>query len=253
MNEKNKKNILLLAAVVGAIALAGGIFSNGQQIALALEAASGSSSASKWYTDEFFLEDCEFSTTGSNRYFILEPGFRSIFKGEGDEGEKIELVIKVLDKTKVVDGVKTRIVEERESINGELFEDSRNYFAICEQTNSVFYFGENVDFYEDGKIVSHNGTWLAGKNGAEPGLQMPSTVLLGAKYMQEVAPGVALDRAQIISIDKEVDTPAGDFEDVLKVKETTPLEPDNVEFKYYAAGVGLISDGELELVKYGFK
>ncbi len=71
--------------------------------------------------------------------------------------------------------------------------------------------------------------------------------------MQEVAPGIAMDSAQIISIDEEMDTPVGDFEDVLKVRETTSLEPGLVEFKYYAPGVGLINDGELELVKYGWK
>jgi hypothetical protein len=205
----------------------------------------------KLYTTSFMIENCTFSSTGTNPFFILKPGYQQVFRGEED-GEPVELVITVLNETKVVDGTETRVVEERESVDGELVEVSRNFFAICEETNSVFYFGEEVDDYEDGEIVSHEGEWLVGENGAEAGIAMPGTVLLGSRYYQEVAPGVALDRAEIVSMNETLETPAGTFEDVLAILETTPLELDASEIKYYAAGIGLLQDQELKLEEYGF-
>jgi hypothetical protein len=149
----------------------------------------------------------------------------------------------------VIEGIETRVVEERETEDGELVEVSRNYFAICNRTNSVIYFGEEVDIYEDGVIVGHEGEWLAGVDGARPGIIMPGTVLVGARYFQEVAPGVALDRAEIVSLTATVQTPAGRFTRCLRTRETTPLEPGEVEFKSYAPGIGLIQDEVLRLVR----
>ncbi len=242
----NRTKIFLLVSVL-ATALAG-IFANGQLVA----GVEADSKKDKGFTDEFFIEDCDFSSTGSNKFLILEPGYQLVLSGGGDLGEENELTITVQDKTKVVDGIETRVVVERHVENGELVEVSRNYFAICKQTSSMFYFGENVDNYVDGKIDNHNGSWLVGEENARAGIIMPGTVLLGSKYQQETAPGVAMDRAQIVSMTKKVDTPAGTFDNVLKIKETTPLEPDVVDFKYYAAGIGLIQDGELKLEEYGF-
>ena len=213
--------------------------------------AEGKDDSGKLFTTSFMMEDCTFSSTGRNPFFILEPGYQLVFGGEED-GESAELIITVLDETKQVDGTETRVVEERESVGGELVEISRNFFALCEETNSVFYFGEEVDDYEDGEIVSHSGAWLAGEDNATAGIMMPGTVLLGARYYQEVAPGVALDRAEILSMDETIETPAGTFENVLAILETTPLEPDASEIKYHAAGIGLIQDKELKLEQYGF-
>jgi hypothetical protein len=87
----------------------------------------------------------------------------------------------------VVEGVTTRIVEEREWKGGKLYEVARNFFAICPRTKDVFYFGEEVDFYKDDKITGHEGTWLAGKNGARAGLIMPGEPKVGMRYYQEIA------------------------------------------------------------------
>ena len=138
----------------------------------------------------FDLKDCDFTSTGENSYFILKPGHQVILEGEED-GEKLQLIMTVLDETKVVDGVETRVVEEKESEGGDLVEVSWNYFAICKPTNDVFYFGEDVDIYEDSKIVSHEGAWVAGQNGAKAGMIMPGRVEVGLKYYQEISPGVA--------------------------------------------------------------
>jgi hypothetical protein len=203
------------------------------------------------YTTSFRTENCTFSSTGRNPFFILEPNYQLVLVGEED-GEEVVLTITVLNETREVNGTETRIVEERESVAGELVEISRNFFAICEETNSVFYFGEEVDDYENGRIVAHEGAWLAGENNNRAGIIMPGTVLLGARYYQEVAPDVALDRAEIIEMDGQVETPAGSFTNVVVVRETTPLEPNIEEFKYHVAGIGLIQDANLKLVEYGF-
>lgn len=157
----------------------------------------------------------------------------------------------MLPDTKVVDGVATRVVEERESKGNALVEVSRNYFAISKRTNSVFYFGEDVDIYRDGKVSKHEGSWLAGVNGARFGLMMPGTPLVGGRYYQEIAPGVAMDRAQIVSNTGTLGVPAGTFTNVLRIEETTPLERGAREYKSYAPGVGLLQDESLRLVQHG--
>lgn len=198
------------------------------------------------FTSRFDVDKADLASTGRNPYFILEPGYVLTL-----EDASVRLVITVLNETKVVDSVETRVIEERESEKGELVEVSRNYFAISRRTNSVFYFGEDVDMYKGGKVVNHEGAWLSGVNGARFGLMMPGLPLMKARYFQELAPKVAMDRAEIVSLAESLKTPAGAFTNVLKTEETTPLEPGAKEAKYYAAGVGLIQDGELKLTKYG--
>jgi hypothetical protein len=202
------------------------------------------------WTDAFPVE--EFSSVGANPYFILKPGYFLILEGM-DGGEKIRLTITVLDETRIVDGVETRVVEEREKsvADDSLIEVSRNYFAIGRRTNSVYYFGEDVDVYRNGRVVSHAGSWQAGIRGARFGVMMPGIVLLGSRYYQEIAPGVAMDRAEHISLKERVETPAGSFSNCLKVRESTPLEPTARDFKVYADGIGLLQDNDLRLIKYG--
>jgi hypothetical protein len=197
-----------------------------------------------WTTD-FRVEKGELASTGRNPCFILEPGYYLVLKGDEEQ-----VTITVLGETKKVSGVETRVVEERETKGGKLAEVSRNYFAISKRTNDVFYFGEEVDVYKDDKLVSHEGAWLAGAKGAKFGLMMPGRPSLHARYYQEIAPKVAMDRAENVSVTETVKTPAGEFKNCLKVEETTPLEPGK-EYKYYAPGIGLVQDGSLKLVKYG--
>lgn len=204
----------------------------------------------KPFTESFLQDSCTFLSSGRNTYFILEPGYQLVL--EGTEGnEKTRLVITVLNETKKIGNVETRVVEENESINGETVEISRNFFAICRQTGSVFYFGEEVDMYKNGKITSHEGAWLAEGNNKE-GIIMPGQVLSGARYYQEIAPGLAMDRAEIISNTEKLETPAGFFSNCLKVEETTPMEPKAKEFKIHAPGIGLIKDDHLVLIRSGF-
>jgi hypothetical protein len=199
------------------------------------------------FTDSFLVDEKDLATSGRNPYFILEPGYQLVLE---DKKEKEILVITVLEETKKIAGIETRVVEERETIDGQPKEVSRNFFAICKRTNSVYYFGEEVDEYKNGKVAAHPGAWIHGEKSARFGLLMPGQPLLGARYYQEVAPGVAMDRAEVVSLTETYETPAGKFEKVLKIEETTPLEPDRT-VKHYAAGIGLIHDGGLKLVKHG--
>jgi hypothetical protein len=204
------------------------------------------------------LEECSFATTGRNPYFFLKPGYQLLLEGE-ENGETIRLLITVLKATEVIDLkeeslglVKTRVVEEREWVNGELIEQSRNFYAQCEQTNDIYYFGEEVCIFESGECVSNEGSWRAGENGAVAGLIMPGTFLLGSRYFQEQAPDVAMDRAEHVSIGLTVETSTGTFEDCVEVVETTPLEPGSESIKRYCPGIGLVVDNVVELVAFGF-
>ena len=217
-----------------------------QIFSLALTMAAVAATASDPWTTQFALDPKDLAAEGRNPYFVLEPGYTLVL-GDADE----RLTIRVLDETREVDGVRTRIVEEREEKNGQVVEISRNFYAISRRTNSVFYFGEEVDMYKDGKVKDHEGSWLAGVNGAKAGLMMPGLPLIGASYFQELAQGVAMDRARIESLEERMTTPAGEFANVLKIAESTPLEKFAHENKYYAAGIGLIQDGSLKLIKHG--
>jgi hypothetical protein len=203
------------------------------------------------WTTTFVVDQADLSPTGRNPYFILEPGHQLYFAGRED-GEPVTLTITVLDETKKVSNVTCRVIEERETKGGEVIEVSRNFFAICKRTNNVYYFGEEVDIYKGGQVVSHEGAWLAGEGGARFGLAMPGSPLLGARYYQEIAPKRAMDRAEILSLSETMQTPAGKFTSVLKIEETTPLEPGEKAAKYYAAGIGLLKDGPMKLVRHGF-
>jgi hypothetical protein len=202
------------------------------------------------FTENLQVENCTFVTTGKNLYFILEPGYQMTLIGK-DGPDSATLIISVLDETKKVGNVNTRVVEEKEMENGQIVEISRNYFALCKETNSVYYFGEDVDIYKNGKITGHEGAWLAeGEN--KPGVIMPGLCLLGSRYYQEIAPGIAMDRAEIVSNTEKMETPAGNFSSVLKTKETNKLNSNEEEYKFYALGIGLIKEENLVLIKYGY-
>jgi hypothetical protein len=198
------------------------------------------------WQEEFGVSERTLSPTGRNQYFVLEPGFRIVLEG-GNE----RVAITVLDETREVDGVITRVVEEREWKNEELIEISRNFLAICEETGDVFYFGEEVDMIQDGQVVSHSGAWLAGENDARAGLIMPGKPEVGIKYYQEIAPGAAMDRAEVVGLEDSLETPAGLFTKCLRTKEGTALNLVELEFKTYAPGIGIIQDGNSLLARYG--
>lgn len=214
------------------------------------------------YTEDFPLDSCRFAPSSHNPYFPLVAGRQAYYNNQHclDSGEcdaLEELWITVSPETRSIalriEGelrtVETRVVEERETENGELVEISRNFFAECRPMQDVYYFGEEVDIYEDGEIVSHDGAWLAGQKRARPGIIMPGpAILLGSRYAQEIAPGVAMDRAEHVAVDLELKLPAGSFDDCVQVTETTPLEPGSESTKVHCPDAGMVIDNDLELV-----
>ena len=206
-------------------------------------------SAKPDWTKSFAVDTVDLKTEGANRYFVLRPGYRLTLEGQ-EHGKAVRLVITVLAETKLVGGVETRVVEERETSGDLPLEVSRNYFAISARTNDVFYFGEDVDTYKHGKLAGHEGGWHHGADNARFGLAMPGTPTVGSRYYQELAPGVAMDRAEVKSVSARLTTSAGVFTECLETQETSPLEPFAKEGKVYAPGIGLIRDGSLTLVSY---
>jgi hypothetical protein len=206
-------------------------------------AAAAERSGQGGFQDTFKVAKTDLGPTGTATHFSLVPGTVHTYKEEGTT-----LVIRVLNETKIVDGVTTRVIEEREDDTNGPKEISRNYFAIDRTTGDVYYFGEDVDMYKNGKVTGHAGSWLSGVNGARFGLAMPGHPAVGAKFHQEVASGVAMDRVEIVSVDERIQTPAGVFEHCVHAKETTPLDKDTGH-KWYAPGVGLIKDDDFVLVK----
>jgi hypothetical protein len=224
----------------------------------ALAPCAGAGGQDNGFTDQFPLADCDFKSHGGNAYFNLDPNrqlylsnVRCVDAGECEELE--EVWITTLPETRVIGftdngvsyTVRTRVVEEFEVADGEVDEISRNFMANCSPMNDVYYFGEEVF---DGDGNPQGDAWLAGVDGARPGIIMPDgAFLLGSRYYQEIAPN-AQDRGEHTALGLEIEVPAGVFEDCVEVTETTPLEPGEESIKVYCPGVGLVIDEELELI-----
>jgi len=204
------------------------------------------------WRDSFSLEDYTMVSTGKNPFWRLNPG-RYVVLGALAPGGGEFVVISVLDETEMIGDVDTRVIEEREYKDGKLKEISRNFFAMAKETGDVFYFGEDVDDYDNGQVLGHSGQWRAGTDGARAGLYMPGTPVVGMRYYMEIHPGVAMDRAEIFETDATVETPAGTFKRSLIVTESSPLEEGDESYKRYAPNVGMIFDDGLELYRHGRK
>jgi len=195
------------------------------------------------WRDRFDVDKADLLPTGANTYIAMQPG-RVLRLAHGSD----TLTLAVLADTQQVDGVTAGVLEERETKNGKLVEVSRNFMATDKKTGDVYYFGEDVDNYRNGKIVNHESAWRAGSGGARFGLMIPARPAAGEKFYQEIAPKIAMDRVEVLSTEETVKTPAGIFEHCVHLRETTPLER-GVSDKYYAPGVGLIKDDEFELAE----
>ena len=186
-----------------------GFFSLATLLALWAAYTQGAAPADPWQR-EFGLSKCNLVTTGRNDYFVLQLGFQLVLEGGGKR-----MQITVLNDTKTVDGVLTRVVEEREIEEGRRRAKSHAITSrSASRRRTCSTSAKDVDIYENGKVVKHEGAWLAGVNGNKPGLIMPGTPKVGMRYYQEIAPGVAMDRAEIVSVNDTCKTPAGTFPQV---------------------------------------
>jgi len=231
-------------------------------VTMAATADGEAAKRAKWeWTDSFPIGDCSALVTSTddgaiNPYWILEIGRvwelsneECFDAGECDELE--EVTITVLPDTEMVDGVLTRVIEEKEYVDGSLEEVSRNFYVECLGTGDVFYFGEDV---EDGNGDPLPDGWRSGVNGASAGMAFAGgSFLIGARYYQEIAPGIALDRAEHAESGLDVMVPAGNFSDCVLVLDDNGIENPkskrkHLEEKVYCPGIGFVTDEDMELV-----
>jgi hypothetical protein len=193
------------------------------------------------------IDPGNFVSKVDNLYFPLEPGTTYVYRGE-TEGVPTRDVMAVTTDTKVILGVTTIVVRDQAYEDGVLVEDTFDWYAQ-DKAGNVWYFGEDTkELDENGNVISTEGSWEAGVNGAEPGIIMEANPKKGDKYQQEFAADVAEDMAQVIGFEDSFCVRYGCFDNVLVTKEWTPLEHGVVENKYYAPGVGFIYS---EMVKGG--
>ncbi len=190
------------------------------------------------------VNPADFVTTIDNPYMPLVPGTKLRYEGTTEDGTET-VAVEVTRRTKKILGVTAVVVRDTVTEDGQVVEDTFDWFAQDREGN-VWYFGEDSKEIEDGKVVSTEGSWEAGKDGAEPGIVMKAKPKVGDKYRQEYYKGVAEDRGEVLSTTEKVTVPYGSYDNVLKTKDDSPLEPDVVEHKYYAKDVGLIREMQVE-------
>jgi hypothetical protein len=232
-----------MKAVWAATASLAVIASGTAVLATRVAAIQGNQQQAGSWRDRFEVNKADLSPIGSNSYLPIQPG-RILRLKKGAE----TLTVTILPDTQQVDDIVAGVLEERETKNGKLVEVSRNFFATDKNTGDVYYFGEDVDNYKNGKIVDHESAWRAGVGNARFGLMMPAKPEVGQRFYQEFAPKVAMDRVEVVSTNETVKTPAGTFEHCVHLRETTPLEGD-VSHKYYAPGIGIIKDDDFVLAE----
>ncbi|HET9939591.1 MAG TPA: hypothetical protein VFR25_00670 [Candidatus Eisenbacteria bacterium] len=185
-----------------------------------------------------------------NPFLPLVPGTILTYRQETPEGVEINTV-EVTNRTKVILGVTTYVVHDQVFLEGALSEDTFDWMAPDKDGN-VWYFGE--DTKELGPPVSTQGSWVAGQNGAMPGILMLAHPKVGNSYVQEDAPGVVADQGKVMDLNATVTVPYGTFTNCIKTQESTPIEPGDRAFKVYAEGIGTVveipnkSAGRVELI-----
>ena len=174
-----------------------------------------------------------------NPYMPMAVGTRWVYEGKS-AGHAERTVVSVTRERREVMGISAVVVHDTVSVDGEIAEDTVDWFAQDADGN-VWYLGEDSKEYENGKVTSSAGSWEAGVGGALPGIVMPADPRVGDAYRQEYEAGDAEDMMEIRDTGVPVDVPAGTY-DTLVTEEWTPLEPDVVENKYYARGVGNVRE-----------
>jgi hypothetical protein len=181
------------------------------------------------------INPLNFTDQIDNPYFSLTPGTTFSYQSKTDEGTEVIKVI-VTDQTKQVMGVTTLVVWDRVWLDDELIEETYDWYAQ-DQEGNVWYFGEDSKEYENGEVVSTEGSWESGVDGALPGIIMKSNPTVGDSYRQEYYQGEAEDWAEVVSLNEKVVVPYASFENCIKTKDWSALEPNVIEYKYYSPSV----------------
>jgi hypothetical protein len=205
------------------------------------------------------LNPAEFTTQITNPYWPMTPGSRWVYR-EVDGSERLRVDVKVTNRTRqIANGVEARVVRDVVTHKGVPVEVTDDWYAQ-DSAGNVWYLGEDTaEYNKHGKVVSHAGSFEAGVDGAQPGIIMPANPVDGMTYRQEYYAGHAEDKAEVLSLDEQVEVKFGHFPQgqVLMTKDINPLEPRVLEHKFYAKGVGPVltldvsgASGREELLRY---
>jgi len=177
----------------------------------------------------------------TNPWFPLPPGRTWIYAGVQD-GHRAVDVVSPSRRTRVIDGVRTRVVHDRLLIGGRLRETTEDYYAQ-DRCGNVWYFGEDTaELDRHGRVVTREGSFHAGVDGAQPGVYMQAHPQLRRVFRQEWYAGHAEDRFKVVSKHAAVRVPYRSFSGALRTRERTALEPGIVDGKVFVRGVGEVSE-----------
>jgi hypothetical protein len=187
------------------------------------------------------IDPANFTGVVDNPWFPLKPGSTYIYRGVKD-GKPSRDVYVVTDRTKAIEGVPCVVVDDRLYLAGKLEEKTSDYYTQDRQGN-VWYFGEDTaELDEHGKVTSTEGSWLTGRDGAEPGIFMEANPVVGHSFRQEYYKGQAEDQFAVVSLSESTKVPFGTFSGALLTKEWTVLEPKVLDHKYYVKGIGEVAE-----------
>ena len=186
------------------------------------------------------LDPADFSVSIDNPYWPMSPGTKWVYSETDTKGTNQRVVVEVTDETKMIaNGIEARVVRDTVTENGAPVEITDDWYAQ-DKAGNIWYLGEHVTNYKNGKVVGHGGSFEAGVDGAQPGIAMLADPDPGLSYRQEYYKGEAEDKAAVITVGEErVQVPFGYFnKDVLMTRDLVPTEPKVQELKFYAPGVG---------------
>ena len=232
--------VLIAAMAFGALPLLAGC-SDDPAAQEPRQSSDGVSPAALPQSDERVeLDPAEFTAEVTNPWFPLEPGTRWTYRETTEDGQVVRVLVTATDVTrKIANGVTARVVRDTVTLDGAIIEDTLDWYAQ-DADGTVWYLGEDTAEFEDGKVSTRGGSFEAGIDGAQPGVIMPASPEVGMTYRQEHYDGEAEDRGEVLALGQHAQVPSGDYDGLAQTADTTPLEPDVLEHKYYAKGVGLV-------------
>jgi hypothetical protein len=188
--------------------------------------------------DPVDLDPAQFTADIDNEFWPMKRGTRWTYAEIDEEGKSLKVVVTATTETKkIANGVTARVVRDTVTEDGELIEDTFDWYAQ-DAAGNVWYMGENTAEFSDGTVETRAGSFEAGVDGALPGIIMPADPQDGMQYRQEYYKGQAEDNGEVLSTEEQVEVPFGHFRDVLLTKDTITIEPDVLEYKLYAPGIG---------------